>query len=218
MSRPSHAIQQEQVDHAMAAMPSARWRWLFTPDPRWLASVNTTALRTVNAIRMFVGVTILFAVMFVGVVGYALTRCGIRIDVLGHKVFQLMPPPGKLSVADWRLCEESLATARMLDFASALFTSYALLLAGMAGIALGAMAVKRFSDTEHRVEVEKAKKAPIIVPPVTGEHQALPPIQQTVNVGDDAVAAAQAGEGVIPEPKPKPRPTGDARVDDESGS
>lgn len=193
--RPSQSVQ--QAEEWMAAPMTGRWRWLFAPDPRWLNAVNTTNLRTVNATRMFVGVTVVWALMYVAVVVYALTRCGIVLTMFGRKFFQLLPPPGRLSVMDWRLCEESIATVRMLDFATGTLNTYALLLAAMAGIALGAFATKRLSDTEHRVEVEKAKKAPVIL---TGEHQAP---QQQVNV--------------MVEESAKPRPTGDARSDDERG-
>lgn len=181
MSRPTHAEQQQQIDEALAALPSAKWRWLFTPDPKWLAAVNTTTLREVNAVRMFVAITVLFAVIFFGVVAFALTRCGIVLHLFGWKVFQLLPPPGRLSVADWRLCEESLAAARLLDFSSGLFTSYSLLLAAMATVALGAMVGKRLTDTEHRVKVEEAKK-PVTITQVTSERPTMAPVQQTVNV------------------------------------
>ncbi len=207
MSRPSRAM--PQMDDTGKLSQAMTWRAFFQPDATWLDRVNTTNYRTVNAIRMFVGVTLLFSLVFMGVVSYALTRCGILVQLFGMRIFQLLPPPGRLTVGDWRLCEESLATARMLDFASTLFNSYSLLLAAMAGIALGAMAVKRLSDTEHqervqlaKAEVERAKKAPVILP-VTGEHQ--PPIQQTtVTVGDEVTAHQR-------------KPTGDARVDDERG-
>jgi hypothetical protein len=202
MSRPTHAQQQQTIDDAMAALPSARWRWLFTPDPRWLASVNTTTLREVNAVRMFVGVTALFAVSYVAVIGFALTRCGVVLHLFGHRIFQMLPPPGKLSVEAWRMCEDSTATGRMLDFASGLFGSYSLLLAAMATVAVGSNILKRVTDTEHKVKVEEAKKAPIILP-ATGEHQAqAAPIQQTtVNVGEEALKAKSEPDKPAEEPE-----------------
>ena len=180
-SRPTHAEQQKVVDEALAALPAARFRWLFTPDPKWMAAVNTTTYREVNAVRMFVAVTLLFVISYLSVVGFALTRCGIELRLFGLKVFQMTPPPGKLNMSNWLLCEESNAGARLLDFASGEFVTYSILLAAMAAVALGAMGVKRVTDTEHVVRREQAKKAPIIMP-VTSEHAAMAPVQQTVNV------------------------------------
>ena len=200
-------MQQQEIDEALEALPGKRWRWLFTPDSRWLNTVNTTSMRTVNAIRMFIGVTLLWAAIEIAVVWSALTRCG------GWTALTL--GEGESAAKVLLLCEESLATARLLDFAAALFESYGLILAAMAGIAVAEAIGKRATDTEHRERVEKAKKAPVIVPvPVTGERQAQAPVSQTVNVGEDAIAAA----------KPAPseaRPTqgmDDSRVDDERGS
>jgi H+/Cl- antiporter ClcA len=75
----------------------------------------------------------------------------------------------------------------MLDFSINLFDSYALLLAAMAAVALGAMVGKRLTDTEHRERVERAKKAPVVVAgPMTGEHQAQQGGQQVnVNLGPE---------------------------------
>lgn len=194
-ARPTHAAQAQQVEDALAAMPGPRWGWLFTPDPKWLAAVNTTTLREVNAVRMFVLVTLLWNGLASVVTGFALGRC------------YMMPATlvGTETMATVRqLCEESLATHRMLDFAAGLFDSYGILLAAMASVAAGAMWVKRATDTEHRVRVEEAKKAPVLLAgPVTAEHPAPPaPVSQTVTVNGDALAA-------------KREQGGDSRDDDE---
>lgn len=205
--RQSRAMRSEPENGAYVP---ARWFW--QPDPVWLNSINTTNLRTLNAIRAFVAVSLLFTIVFTGVVAYAMTRCGILLSVMGHKVFQMLPPPGRLPVTEWMACEESITTARLLDFASSLFTAESLLVTAMAGIAAAAMIGKRATDTEHRVAVEQAKKAPLIVPPIapTAEHQAQQPTQQVnVNVGEDAVisdASRRKTEGM-----------GDSRTDDERG-
>ncbi len=191
MSRPTHREQQQALD---AATGVVRGGWFWQPDPAWLNAVNTTNYRTVNAIRAFVGATALWMVIEIAVVWTALTRCGFR-----H--YGQLGAGETLSMAK-RLCEESLATARLFDFAATLFDSYALLLAGMAGIAVAANAVKRATDTEHRVAVEtaKAKAAP---PTVVAQGQS------TVEVTNEAKPTT-AEQPAIPA-----RPTGDARVDDE---
>jgi hypothetical protein len=165
--------------------PEIPSRWFWQPDVKWLNEVNTTNLRTLNAIRAFVALTAVFLVVFALAVFYALTRCGVVLNLFGYKVLSILPPPGKLSIRDWMVCEEAMARGRMLDFAINLFDSYALLLAAMAAVALGAMVGKRLTDTEHRERVERAKKAPVVMAPMTGEHQAQQAGQQ-VNVTVEA--------------------------------
>lgn len=183
MARPSHYAQKQIVEDAMAALPSSRWRWLFTPDPRWMAAINPSTLREINAVRMFVATTVLFLALEVGVVGFALTRCGVQLFLFGQQVLQMLPPSGKLNFDQWQLCENSNALQKMLDFAESLFNGYGILLGVMASVAVGGNILKRVTDTEHKVKVEEAKKAPIILPPITAEHQAQP-TQVNVNVGE----------------------------------
>jgi hypothetical protein len=211
MNRPTHAIQQQQIDDAMAALPSVGWRWLFTPDPRWLNTINTEALRTVNAVRMFIAVTVVWIGIEVAIVWKVLVRCGDRAEAL--------------RVA----CEDSLATGRLMDFGATLFDSYALLLAGMAGIAVAAMGIKRATDTEHRVKIEEAKAggAPTQVVQAAGGTvvAAAPPSQTTVveSDGGSTVVTSQPiagleepnGKPKVETPKPPTEP--DVYADDERG-
>jgi hypothetical protein len=190
-ARLSHAAQQQVIDEALSSLPSQRWRWLFTPDPKWLASVNTGTLREVNAVRMFVVTTLLMVVLELGVMVYAFGRCHYQ-GPLG---------PGETAAVVRRLCEESLATARMLDFVSSLFGSYCLLLGGMAGIAVGAMIGKRATDTEHRERVEQAKKAPVLIAPVTQEHPVQP---VTITAQDQSTVKVDASPVAEPEKPPTP--------------
>lgn len=184
MARPSHLAQQRVVDDALAALPSSKWRWLFTPDPRWLAAVNPSTLREVNAVRMFVATTVLFLALELGVVAFALTRCGVQFFLFGWRIIQMLPPSGKLSFDQWQKCENSFALEKMFNFADGLFNTYGILLGVMAGVAVAGNILKRVTDTEHKVQVEQAKKAPVIINPPTGEHpaQQAPAAEVNVNV------------------------------------
>jgi len=207
-ARPTHAEQQQALDQQLAELPTvSRWQWLFTPDANWLASVNTVTLREVNAVRMFVLTTLVWNGVALAVTAYALGRCH-WLGTLG---------PDETWTMMHRACEESLATARLLDFSAGLFDSYGILLAAMAGIAAGAMLGKRATDTEHRVRVEEAKKAPVILPGImTSEHQAQQPPKQevNVNVGQDAGKAEQPGPGSGDTPAGH---WGHTKTDDERG-
>jgi hypothetical protein len=176
--RPSHAAQQQAIDDALAALPSQKFRWLFTPDPKWLAAVNTNTYREVNAVRMFVLVTVVWNGVASAVIAYALGRCRLELGILGTS---------ETVAVVRRMCEESTATAKLLDFAAGVYNSYGLLLAAAMGIAVGGMWLKRKTDTEHNVRIEEAKKAPVIQQVLTSEHPAQPPKQEVnVNVGDKA--------------------------------
>jgi hypothetical protein len=79
-------------------------------------------------------------------------------------------------------------------------------------LAVGGSIGKRLTDTEHRVRVEQAKKAPVIVqPPVTQEHQGQ---QTTVNVEakPETVGEVKVTEVAQPVAREQEWATGDPRA------
>lgn len=153
--------------------------WFWQPDLEWLNQVNTTNLRTLNAIRGFVMTGVVWALVTLAAMWQAIYRCGRETDrwlTLG------MEPATAAGLR--RACEESIATNRIFDFIAGMFDTWSILLFGMAGVAAGAAIGKRLTDTTHRVKVEEAKKGPAPVTVIQTQEHTAPKAQVNVTVGE----------------------------------
>lgn len=176
------------------------WYRFWQPELTWLNDANMTNYRSLNAMRIAVSIVVAGILAFLGSV-FMLWR---SVWIAGHiheaQVVSAVLMSGKEAAG----------------FAADIFNGMLWFAGAIGGFAVGGAIGKRLSDTGHRVAVEKAKKAPVIVPPVvTGEH--VPPVptqQMTVNVGEDALESQPRPPDA---PRKAERPTGDARVDDERG-
>lgn len=171
------------------------WYRFWQPELGWLNEANMTNYRSLNAMRIAVAITATGLVAFAGSVLMFWRSVWVAHSLRDSTVVSAVLMSGKEAAGLANGILEAL-----LWFAGA-----------VGSFAVGGAIGKRMTDTSHRVAVEQAKKAPVIVPGpvVTGEH--IPPVptqQMTVNVGEEAKVSG----GTVRE-----RPTGDARVDDERG-
>jgi hypothetical protein len=189
-------------------MAQGAWYRFWQPELGWLNEANMTNYRSLNAMRISV------AIIAIGVLAF------------GGSVFMFWRSTW---MAGGYLEATSVSAVLMsgkeaAGFAKDILEAMLWFAAAIGGFAVGGAAIKRATDTDHQVavrmaqaEVEKAKKAPVVIPPplVTQEHAAPPTQQMTVNVGEEP----KPPEGVREVKQPlRQEPTGNALTDDESGS
>lgn len=121
-------------------------RWFWQPDKAWVNEVNTTALRSIQGIRLSTGIFALGAVVFLWASWHAVPHCPVEP------------------------CVESVARQRAQDFALGVYDSLCIFVTALMGIAVGGLIGKRVTDTEHRVRVEEAKAKAAVQ---TSEHPAV---------------------------------------------
>lgn len=178
------------------------WFRFWQPEVSWLNDANMTNYRSLNAMRISVAIVAAGIIAFLGSVLMFWRSVWIAGDIHEAQIVSAVLMSGKEAAG----------------FATATLEGMLWFAGFVGGFAVGGAIGKRITDTGHRVAVETAKKAPVIVPPVvTSEHQPPAPTQQmTVNVGEDAVEAQPRPLEGARKPE-RGRPTGDARLDDERG-
>jgi hypothetical protein len=174
-------------------MAQGAWYRFWQPELGWLNEANMTNYRSLNAMRIAVAIVVAGIAAFLGSVGMFWRSVWIAGHIHEAQIVSAVLMSGKEAAG----------------FAGDVLEGLLWFAGAIGGFAVGGAIGKRLTDTEHRVKVEQAKKAPIVMPmPSTQEH-AAPQQQTTVNVGETSVEATEA--------KHRQRPTGNALEDDERG-
>jgi hypothetical protein len=186
-------------------MSQGAWYRFWQPELEWLNRANMTNYRSLNAMRIAVAIICVGLIAFFGSVLMFWRSTWMAGGYLEATSVSAVLMSGKEAATFAKDCLEA-----MLWFAAAI-----------GGFAVGGAIGKRMTDTDHRVAVEQAKKAPVIIPPplVTQEHAGQPTQQMTVNVGEEAKPETAGSVKVTEVKQPlRQEPTGNALTDDESGS